>query len=105
VSIAVMVLRRREPGLPRSFRVPLYPITPILSALGCLWIIKDLRPVTLLVFVGWVAVAMIWYFAYGIKHSTLGRHRPAGLLATPTGAADNAVTPTEHPFTPTDQKD
>jgi len=98
VSIAVMVLRRREPDLPRSFRVPLYPITPILSALGCLWIIKDLRPVTLLVFVGWVAVALIWYFAYGIRHSALGRHRPAGLLATPTGSAD-------HPVIPTDKKD
>jgi amino acid transporter len=82
VSIAVMVLRRREPDLPRTFRVPLYPITPILSALGCLWIIKDLRPITLLVFLGWVALALIWYFSYGIKKSTLGRHVPAGLLAT-----------------------
>jgi APA family basic amino acid/polyamine antiporter len=98
VSIAVMVLRRREPDLPRTFRVPLYPITPILSALGCLWIIKDLRPITLLIFVGWVALALIWYFSYGIKHSTLGRHRAAGLLATPTG-------PTDRPINPTDQKD
>ena len=88
VSIAVMVLRRREPDLPRTFRVPLYPITPILSALGCLWIIKDLRPITLLIFVGWVALALIWYFSYGIKHSTLGRHRAAGLLANPDTSTD-----------------
>ncbi len=81
VSIAVMVLRRREPDLPRSFRVPLYPVTPILSILGCLWIIKDLGVDTLLVFVGWVAVAAIWYFSYGIKHSHLGRHEQVGLLA------------------------
>lgn len=75
VSIAVIVLRRREPDLPRSFRVPLYPLTPILSVLGCLWIIKDLRPVTLLVFLGWVVVALIWYFSYGIKHSSLEPQR------------------------------
>ncbi len=42
VSIAVIVLRRREPDLPRTFKVPGYPVTPILAILGCLWIIKDL---------------------------------------------------------------
>ena len=103
VSIAVMVLRHREPSLPRTFRVPLYPVTPILSALGCLWIIKDLRPITLLVFLGWVAVALIWYFAYGIRHSRLGRHQRAGLLAAPTpltvDATERAPEPPAHPNT------
>ena len=93
VSIAVMVLRRREPDLPRSFRVPLYPVTPILSALGCLWIIKDLRPITLLVFVGWVAVALVWYFTWGIRHSALQRHRTVGLLAEPAAGSAPASTP------------
>lgn len=103
VSIAVMVLRHREPSLPRTFRVPLYPVTPILSALGCLWIIKDLRPITLLVFLGWVAVALIWYFAYGIRHSRLGRHQRAGLLAAPTpltvDATERAPEPPARPNT------
>ena len=80
VSIAVMVLRRRQPDLPRTFKVPLYPVTPILAVLGCLWIIKDLRPVTLLVFVLWTAVVLVWYFTYGLKHSHLGRHDQVGLL-------------------------
>lgn len=30
VVLGLMVLRHREPGLPRPFRVPLYPITPLL---------------------------------------------------------------------------
>ena len=47
VSIGVMVLRRTAPDLPRGFKVPGYPVTPILSILGCLWIIIDLRPVTI----------------------------------------------------------
>jgi amino acid transporter len=80
VSIAVMVLRQRQPDLPRTFKVPLYPVTPILAVLGCLWIIKDLRPITLLVFVLWTAVVMVWYFTYGLKHSHLGRHERVGLL-------------------------
>ena len=47
VSIGVIILRRTAPDLPRGFKVPGYPVTPILSILGCLWIIMDLRPVTI----------------------------------------------------------
>lgn len=73
VSIGVMVLRRREPGLHRAFKVPLYPVTPILSIVGCLWIIKDLRPVTIYVFLVWTAIVLVFYFLYGRKHSTLAK--------------------------------
>jgi amino acid transporter len=79
VSIAVMILRRREPDLPRGFKVPLYPVIPILSILGCFWIIQNLRALTIYVFVVWVAVVLVWYFVYGIKHSHLGRHEHVGL--------------------------
>ncbi|MGH3463486.1 MAG: amino acid permease [Kribbellaceae bacterium] len=80
VSIGVMVLRRTHPDLPRGFKVPLYPITPILSIAGCIWIIQDLRPVTIFVFLIWVGVALVWYFLYGFKHSHLGRHEHVGLI-------------------------
>ena len=60
------------PDLPRGFKVPGYPVTPILSIAGCFWIIKDLRAVTIYVFLIWAAVALVWYFFYGIHHSTLG---------------------------------
>ena len=39
VSIGVMVLRQRQPDLPRGFKVPLYPLVPIASIGGCIWII------------------------------------------------------------------
>ena len=71
VSIGVMVLRRTSPDLPRGFRVPFGPVIPILSILGCVWIISDLRAVTIWVFFGWSAVALLWYFFYGRSHSTL----------------------------------
>jgi len=71
VSIGVMVLRQTQPDLPRGFRVPLYPVIPILSILGCAWIIIDLRPITIYVFLIWAAVALLWYFLYGRSHSTL----------------------------------
>jgi amino acid transporter len=71
VSIGVIVLRRIAPDLPRGFRVPGYPVTPILSILGCLWIIIGLRWITIQVFVIWVAVVLVWYYTYGIRHSHL----------------------------------
>ena len=83
VSIGVMVLRSTHPELPRGFRVPLYPITPVLSIAGCIWIIQDLRAVTIYVFVIWVSVAMLWYAFYGFRHSHLGRHEHVGLIEDP----------------------
>jgi len=73
VSIGVIVLRQRSPELPRGFKVPLYPLLPIASVAGCLWIIQDLRAVTIYVFFGWSAVALMWYALYGRRHATLGR--------------------------------
>ncbi|WP_329000457.1 amino acid permease [Kribbella sp. NBC_00709] len=85
VSIGVIVLRRTHPELPRGFRVPGYPVTPILSIAGCIWIIKDLRAVTIYVFLIWLAVALAWYFFYGFKHSHLGRHEHVGLAPDEDG--------------------
>jgi APA family basic amino acid/polyamine antiporter len=78
VSIGVMVLRRTAPDLPRGFRVPGYPVTPILSIVGCLWIIAGLRWITIEVFLVWVAVVLAWYYAYGIRRSRLEARAAAG---------------------------
>lgn len=71
VSIGVIVLRRTAPDLPRGFKVPLYPVLPIASVAGCLWIIQDLRAVTIWVFLVWSSVALTWYFFYGRRNSAL----------------------------------
>jgi amino acid transporter len=75
VSVGVMVLRQTQPELERSFQVPLYPLVPLLSIAGCIWIwiIQDLRQLTIYVFAGWAAAALVWYAVYGLRHSTLGR--------------------------------
>jgi len=80
VSIGVIVLRYSHPDLPRGFKVPLGPVIPLLSIAGCIWIIQDLRAVTIWVFLIWVAVALVWYFFYGFRHSHLGRHEHVGLI-------------------------
>jgi amino acid transporter len=79
VAVGVIVLRRTAPTLPRSFRVPGYPVTPVLAVLGCLWLIFTLRAVTIWVFMIWVAAFLVLYVLYGFRHSHLGRHEPVGL--------------------------
>jgi basic amino acid/polyamine antiporter, APA family len=80
VSVGVIILRYTHPDLPRGFKVPLYPVLPVLSVAGCIWIIQGLRGVTIAVFLVWVSVAIVWYFLYGRGHSHLGRHEHVGLI-------------------------
>ena len=53
--------------------MPLFPVVPILSIVACGYILHSLRPVTWLVFAGWVLLFLIFYLAYGRRHSLLGR--------------------------------
>ncbi|RYE41506.1 MAG: APC family permease, partial [Hyphomicrobiales bacterium] len=39
VGISLFVLRRREPDRVRSFRVPLYPVTPIIFCATCAYLL------------------------------------------------------------------
>ena len=71
VSVAVILLRVREPDLPRGFKVPGYPVTPILSIAACGYILLSLHWYTWLAFAAWVSVALIFYFTWGRHHSAL----------------------------------
>jgi APA family basic amino acid/polyamine antiporter len=73
VSIGVIVLRRTQPDLPRGFRVPLYPLTPLASAAFCLYLISGLPATTFALFALWLGAAAIIYFSYSAKHSRLAR--------------------------------
>jgi APA family basic amino acid/polyamine antiporter len=73
VSLGVIILRRTQPDLPRGFRVPLYPIVPMLSVAFCLYLIVGLPLDTFLLFAVWLAVALVIYFTYSVKNSRLAR--------------------------------
>jgi basic amino acid/polyamine antiporter, APA family len=38
-GLALFILRRREPAMPRPFRVPLYPVLPLLFVLSCCYVL------------------------------------------------------------------
>ncbi|MFC1435252.1 APC family permease [Streptacidiphilus sp. N1-3] len=75
VSVGVMILRRTNPGLPRGFKVPGYPVTPVLSVGFCGYLIYGLHPLTFLMFGAWLVGAAWIYFGYSVKHSRVGRAR------------------------------
>jgi APA family basic amino acid/polyamine antiporter len=75
VSAGVIILRVREPDLPRGFKVPGYPLTPILSIAACAYILVSLHWYTWIAFSAWVAVALIYYLVWGRRHSALNADR------------------------------
>jgi APA family basic amino acid/polyamine antiporter len=75
VSAGVMVLRRKRPDLERGFRVPLMPVVPILAIAACLWLMLNLAVETWLFFLCWTVIGLLVFFAYGRRHSVVGRQR------------------------------
>jgi len=71
VSIGVLVLRYKDPGRPRPFRVPLAWPVCVLSAAGCLFIMKGLPDTAWERFGIWLVLGLVLYFLYGYRHSRL----------------------------------
>ncbi len=72
VSVSVMYLRKTQPEAPRSFRVPLYPVVPVLGIAACLYLMFNLAVITWIVFAIWMVVGIGIYFIYGRRNSRLG---------------------------------
>jgi basic amino acid/polyamine antiporter, APA family len=71
VSIAIIVLRKKQPNLKASFRVPFVPVFPAISALLCIYLSLSLPRITWICFFIWIAVGTIVYLTYSRKHSNL----------------------------------
>jgi APA family basic amino acid/polyamine antiporter len=71
VSIAVIVLRKKRPDLPRAFRCPAVPLIPILAIIFCLVLMSFLSWHTWVAFAIWLSIGAVVYFGYARKHSLL----------------------------------
>ncbi|EMT46251.1 amino acid permease [Anoxybacillus flavithermus] len=71
VAIGILVLRKTEPNLKRSFMVPFVPVIPLLAVAFCTYLALQLPAMTWLSFGGWLAIGLFIYFLYGRKHSKL----------------------------------
>ena len=73
VSIAVIILRIRQPDMPRGFKVPFYPVLPALSIISCLYLISQLHWTVFAITAIWMLIAGTFYFTYSMRHSRLER--------------------------------
>ncbi|MGR7023170.1 amino acid permease [Geodermatophilus sp. URMC 62] len=71
VNVGVVILRRTRPDLPRTFRTPLYPLTPVLGVLFCVLLMFGLGTSTWVVFLGWMLLGLAVYAGYGYRRSAL----------------------------------
>jgi len=75
VSIGVLVLRIREPELPRTFKTPAVWIVAPLGALSALYLMISLPWRTCERLIIWFLIGMVVYFFYGVRRSKLGKSR------------------------------
>jgi APA family basic amino acid/polyamine antiporter len=75
VCLTVIYLRFSNPAMPRPFRTPFFPVTPILGALMCLILLKSLMngEATRNFFLIYLGVGFVIYFLYGMWNSKLSR--------------------------------
>lgn len=86
VSAGVLALRRSRPDLPRGFRVPGSPVTPVLAILATAWLMLNLHVRTWEYFAVWMAAGLAVYLVFGRRHSRLGQvlgGRPAPVPRAP----------------------
>jgi APA family basic amino acid/polyamine antiporter len=71
VCIAVMILRKTNPGQPRPFRTPWVPVVPILGILFNGYMMYKLGWVNWARLFVWLAIGLVIYFTYSRYHSRI----------------------------------
>lgn len=71
VCIGIWVLRVKNPDAPRTFKVPLVPLIPILGVVTCLFMMLFLPADTWIRLFLWMALGVVIYFVYSRHRSVL----------------------------------
>ena len=79
VALAVLVLRRKDPGRRRPFRTPAVTIIAPLAIVGCVGLYLFLPMIAKLVLIVWGAIGLLVYFGYSRSRSHVGR----GIIEVP----------------------
>jgi APA family basic amino acid/polyamine antiporter len=71
ISLAVIVLRRNRPELPRGFRCPGMPYVPLAAIASCMFLMAHLGRATWIAFGIWVLVGLAFYFLYSRRRAVI----------------------------------
>ena len=69
VCLGILILRKRQPDVPRAFRTPWVPVVPILGILTCALMMLSLPLDTWIRLFAWLAIGLGIYFGYSKKRS------------------------------------
>jgi APA family basic amino acid/polyamine antiporter len=75
VCLGVLILRKRQPDLPRAFKTPWVPLVPILGIVTCLAMMVSLPLGTWIRLFTWLLLGLIVYFFFGKKNSKIGKEQ------------------------------
>ena len=84
VCIAVVVLRKTNPGQSRPFRTPLVPLVPILGVLFNGYMMYKLGWVNWARLIIWLAIGLVVYFTYSRHHSSVQALESGAAKPTPS---------------------
>ncbi|HEX7081592.1 MAG TPA: amino acid permease [Gammaproteobacteria bacterium] len=75
VCFTVLYLRYARPDMRRPFKTPLFPVTPLLGAVMCLFLLMSLmaHEATRNFFLIYLGFGFLLYFVYGVWNSKLGK--------------------------------
>jgi len=73
VSFGILPLRKRKDLPNNGYKMPGYPVLPILSGLICLYLLTQLNEDVYIMAIIWFSLGIIIYFLYGYKHSSLNK--------------------------------
>jgi amino acid transporter/nucleotide-binding universal stress UspA family protein len=69
-NLALIVFREADADeYDPDFRVPLYPVTPVVGAIASVGLIAFLAPIEIALTGAFVVVAIIWFFVYARRHT------------------------------------
>ncbi len=77
VCAAVLIMRYKHPEAERPFRVPFFPVVPILGILTCLLLMFSLPVENWWRLFVWLGLGFVIYFSYGRHHSVMAKTRAA----------------------------
>ncbi|SMO65601.1 amino acid permease [Solitalea koreensis] len=75
VCIGIIVMRKKMPDAPRSFKTPLVPLIPILGVATCLFMMVFLPLDTWIRLIVWMIIGVNVYLSFGMKNSVLSDNK------------------------------